>query len=92
MNDNFNLEQIIKGISKDISQSEKNEVIKGFIISRISHLRAYLNQSDYKIIKCYEAQLLNEDIPYDLQELIQERKAWREEINNLEFEISMLGN
>jgi hypothetical protein len=92
MNDNFNLEEIIEGINKDISQSEKNEVIKGFIISRISHLTAYLNQSDYKIIKCYESQLSNEEMPYNIEELLTERKAWREEINALEFELSMVGN
>jgi hypothetical protein len=91
MNDNFNLEEIIEGIDKDISQSEKNQVIKGFIISRISHLRTYLNQSDYKIIKCYESQLSNEEMPYDIEELLTERKAWREEINKLEFELSMIG-
>jgi hypothetical protein len=31
-------------------------------------------------------------MPYDLQELLTQRKAWREEINALEFELSMLGN
>jgi hypothetical protein len=30
-------------------------------------------------------------MPYDLQQLLAQRKAWREEINQLEFEIAMLG-
>jgi hypothetical protein len=90
MNDNFNLQEFIEQIDSTLTQEEKNEVIKGIIISRLSHLKKYLNDSDYKIIKCYEAQLGNEEVPYNLQELLAERKAWREEINGLEFEISML--
>jgi hypothetical protein len=50
-----------------------------------------LQETDYKVIKCYEAQLLEEEMPYNLQELLTQRKTWREEINALEFEISMLG-
>jgi hypothetical protein len=57
----------------------------------ISDLASYLFLTDYKVIKCYEASLLNEEMPYNLQELLAQRKAWREEINAIEFEISMLG-
>lgn len=93
MNDDFNLQEIKDLVNQqnDLTEEQKNQVIKGRIESRISHLRVYLNESDYKVIKCYEAQLLNEDMPYNLQELLSQRKAWREEINSLEFEISMLG-
>jgi hypothetical protein len=59
-------------------------------MGRIEELKEYLKNDDYKIIKCYEAQLLNEEMPYDLQQLLTQRKAWRDEINQLEFEISML--
>lgn len=64
---------------------------KGDKIHRISYLKKQLKKDDYKVIKCYEAQLLNEEMPYDLQELLIQRKAWRDEINTLEFELSMLG-
>jgi hypothetical protein len=60
-------------------------------MGQIDNLKNLLNQSDYKIIKCYEAQLLNEPMPYDLPALLAERKAWRNEINTLEFELSMIG-
>jgi hypothetical protein len=62
-----------------------------FIKDKIKMLKQQLANSDYKVIKCYEAQLGNEEIPYNLQELLAERKAYREKINALEFEIAMLG-
>lgn len=62
-----------------------------FIKDKIKILKQQLNNSDYKVIKCYEAQLGNEEMPYNLQGLLAQRKAWREEINALEFQISMLG-
>jgi hypothetical protein len=72
---------------EDIKIKNKNNNI-----SIINKLKENLSLSDYKVIKCYEAQLLNETMPYDLQELLNERKLWRDEINRLEFELSMLGN
>jgi predicted nucleotidyltransferase len=57
----------------------------------IANLKDKLNSSDYQIIKSYEAQLSNEPMPYDLNELLAQRKMWREKINQLEFEIKMLG-
>lgn len=59
--------------------------------SAIRILKKQLDSTDYKVIKCYEAQLGNEEMPYNLQELLAQRKAWRDEINQLEFELSMLG-
>jgi hypothetical protein len=92
MNNEFNLQLIKDEIEAlDILPEEKTQVIKGRIESRLVHLDGFLNNTDYKIIKCYEAQLSNEEMPYDLQELLGRRKAWRDEINALEFEISMLG-
>lgn len=51
---------------------------------RIWELKDALAQGDYKIIKCAEAQLTNEAMPYDVAELVAERNAMREEINELE--------
>jgi len=87
----FNLQELIEEIDNTLTQDEKNEVIKGIIISRLSHIKQYLNESDYKIIKCYEAELANESMPYNIQELLKQRKDWRNEINELEFQISMMG-
>jgi hypothetical protein len=73
---------------EEIDADKPNE--RNVKIGRVEELKEYLKNDDYKIIKCYEAQLLNEQMPYNLQELLTQRKAWREEINNLEFQISMM--
>lgn len=59
---------------------------------RLRDLKQKLIDTDYKIIKCYEASLIGETLPYDINSLIQERNAWREEINQLEFLSSMTNN
>ena len=51
---------------------------------RLRDLKQNLIETDYKIIKCYEASLVGEPLPYDVNALVQERNAWREEINQLE--------
>lgn len=56
--------------------------------TRLRDLKLFLLESDFKIIKCYEAQLLDEEMPYDFRELITLRRAWREELNLLEEEIN----
>ena len=51
---------------------------------RIWELKDQLAQGDYKIIKCAEAQLTGEPMPYDIEALVAERNAMRDEINELE--------
>lgn len=53
---------------------------------RLRDLKQMLIDTDYKIIKCYEASLVGEPLPYDVNALVQERNAWRDEINKLEEE------
>jgi len=57
---------------------------------KVKEIKQQLNLSDYKIIKCYEAQLTESDMPYNLQELLTQRKSWRDEINSLEEDILKL--
>jgi hypothetical protein len=57
---------------------------------KVKEIKQQLNLSDYKIIKCYEAQLAESDMPYNLQELLKQRKSWRNEINSLEEDILKL--
>lgn len=45
---------------------------------------------DYKIIKCYEAQLMNKPMPYDYETLIAERDAKRAQINELQAQLEEL--
>lgn len=51
---------------------------------RIAELKAELNSTDYKIIKCSECSLAGEELPYDITELHAARQALRDEINELE--------
>lgn len=54
--------------------------------------KSLLEKEDYKVIKCAEAMLMGEVMPYDTVELIAKRKAIREEINSLEEEIKLKQN
>lgn len=51
-----------------------------------------LEKEDYKVIKCAEAMLMGEDMPYDTGELIAKRNEIRAEINALEEEIKLKHN
>lgn len=42
---------------------------------------------DWKVMKCTEAKLLGEGLPYDLEALHEKRKAVRDEINKLQAEL-----
>lgn len=60
------------------------------VTDKIAKLKKELADSDYKIIKCYEASLSQTfEMPYDIQTLITERQALRDEINSLE---KIIGN
>jgi hypothetical protein len=89
----FGAHSIVNGefVFLDFIQEEKDKQIKNNKMQKINELKLKLNETDYQVIKCYEASLLEEETPYNLQELLAQRKAWREEINAIEFEISMLG-
>lgn len=71
-------------------EKARKEALAGYIESRINHLKEFLSGTDYKVIKCYEASLSNETMPYNLQELLAERKAWRDEMEFLEDEMPEL--
>ena len=59
---------------------------------QIASLKAQLSSTDYKIIKCSEAQLLGEELPYDITSLHAERQALRDKINELEAELESENN
>ena len=60
-----------------------NDPVK--IASKISSLKSELNGSDYKVMKCYEAIIAkSEEMPYNVDKLIESRQAKRDEINRLE--------
>jgi hypothetical protein len=67
-------------------QPTEEEIARQQREQRIWELKDQLAQGDYKIIKCAEAQLMGEEMPYDVAELVAERNAMRAEINELEGE------
>lgn len=60
----------------------KNDSIK--ISNKIQTLKKSLEDTDFKVIKCYEAALIGDEMPYDTASLISERQSCRVEINNLQ--------
>jgi hypothetical protein len=59
---------------------KKNEA---YIQKQIDIVKDILSSTDYKIIKCFEAQMLNVSLPYDIKTLYVERQSLRDEINRL---------
>lgn len=53
--------------------------------NEIRHLKEELSESDYKVIKCIEAYLCGEALPYDIAELHRERDSQRARINEIEL-------
>lgn len=53
----------------------------------VINLQWKLNSTDYKVIKCSEAKLLGEDLPYDIKTLRAERQAVRDKINAIQSEL-----
>ena len=52
--------------------------------AEIEQLKAQLASTDYKVVKCSEAQMAGEELPYDIVALHAERQALRDKINELE--------
>lgn len=57
---------------------------------KIELLKDQLSGSDYKVIKCYEASLAGEELPYDFTTLRSERENIRQQINSLETNLLSL--
>ena len=56
----------------------------------IWELKEKLSETDYKILKCSEASLLGQELPYDLDAVVSEREGWRAQINELEEKLKTL--
>lgn len=55
---------------------------------KIQQLKDDLASEDYKIVKCYEASLLNQELPYNIQELHIKRQSVRNQINEMEAQLT----
>lgn len=60
---------------------------KWYYINKINELKVQLNESDYKIIKCYEAKLQGNELPYDIDAICSSRQQLRDKINELEKQL-----
>lgn len=63
---------------------------KVFNNNKLKVLKDELKDDDYKIIKCYEASLVGEPLPYDIEALHTKRQKIREQINMLEIQQASL--
>ena len=79
---------IIVPIPYDAGDSIKYRYERKFdtqkIRAEIQTLKDSLAQSDYKVAKCYEASLMKQTLPYDVETLHRERQSQRDLINELE--------
>lgn len=58
--------------------------------SQINALKDELAATDYQVIKCYEASLLGEPLPYDIKALHSSRNEIRTRINQYQDKFTML--
>ena len=63
---------------EEIAEAQENYA------AQIEELKAELAATDYKIIKCSEAQMAGDEAPYDIAAVHAERQAIRDKINELE--------
>lgn len=56
-------------------------------LAEIEQLKAQLSESDYKVVKLAECLAIGSEMPYNAQELHQQRQAIRDRINQLESEV-----
>lgn len=60
------------------------------IQGEIDAIKAELSETDYQVIKCYEASLVGEELPYDIKALHEDRNDKRAQINALETNLTNL--
>lgn len=68
---------IVQELTEEDIQRQMSEDI-------VNSAKDMLNNTDYKVIKCMEAFLCGEDLPYDINLLHKERESQRQKINEYE--------
>lgn len=56
--------------------------------TEIEALKVSLSESDYQVIKCYEASLVGDALPYDMGVLHAKRQEIRDKINELQAKMA----
>lgn len=80
----FNIEIIPYDAGEHISYRYVKSFDQKEVSNKIKSLKKELSAGDYKIIKCYEASLAGESLPYDVETLRKQRQSVRDQINELE--------
>ena len=76
---------------KEMEKQMEREKIESEIRCLVSRLDAPTSDiGDWKVVKCYEAKLQDKPMPYDLEELMEERQKVRNRINELQEELEAL--
>ena len=88
---------IFNGESWEYKEQEKEKEPEPYVPTEkektqqeIWDLKEKLSETDYKILKCSEASLLGQELPYDLDAVVSERDGWRAQINELEEKLKTI--
>lgn len=82
--DNYTIRLVPYDNGNRISFKYEKVVNTTKIQGEIEAIKAELSETDYQVIKCYEASLVGEELPYDIKALHTERDLKRAKINTLE--------
>ena len=70
---------------------DKRNALRAELAELMSGLSANTSPiGDWKVIKVYEARMLGKEDPYDMEELVAERQAVRDRINEIQNELKKL--
>ncbi len=88
--DNYTIRLVPYDNGNRISFNYENVVNTTKIQGEIDAIKAELSETDYQVIKCYEASLVGEELPYDIKALHEDRNEKRAQINALETNLTNL--
>lgn len=76
------------GIIREVEDYQPTaEELRQDKLAEIEKLKAQLASTDYKVVKLAECLAIGSEMPYNAQELHQQRQAIRDRINQLEMEV-----
>ncbi|MFR9505676.1 MAG: hypothetical protein SNI32_06305 [Rikenellaceae bacterium] len=73
--------ELTEGVVHQLWEVEHNNPT--LVAAQTTALKSKLAESDYQVLKCYEASLLDQPMPYDIATITAERQALRDEIDKL---------
>lgn len=88
--DNYTIRLVPYDNGNRISFNYEKVVNTTKIQGEIDAIKAELSETDYQVIKCYEASLVGEKLPYDIKALHEDRNEKRAQINALETNLTNL--